>query len=84
MQSTELAVHTNTYSLRARKQVSFDRDYSPPEQPVKKRAKVQTIQKKSVAAKKAPVSNAVKFATPIFEDPYYVALKSGKSANVIL
>ncbi|KAF7639089.1 SCD domain-containing protein [Meloidogyne graminicola] len=84
MQSTELAVHTNTYSLRARKQVSFDRDYSPPEQPVKKRAKVQTIQKKSVAAKKAPVSNAVKFATPIFEDPYYVALKSGKSANSLV
>jgi len=83
MQSAELAIRTNTYSLRARKQISFDRDYSPPEQPPKKRPKVQTTPKKVAVTKRVPVSNVAKFATPAFEDTYFIALKSGKSANVI-
>uniref|UniRef100_A0A914KRQ9 Uncharacterized protein n=1 Tax=Meloidogyne incognita TaxID=6306 RepID=A0A914KRQ9_MELIC len=81
MQSAELAIRTNTYSLRARKQISFDRDYSPPEQPPKKRPKVQTTPKKVAVTKRVPVSNVAKFATPAFEDTYFIALKSGKSAN---
>nr|CAD2171791.1 unnamed protein product [Meloidogyne enterolobii] len=84
MQSAELAIRTNTYSLRARKQISFDRDYSPPEQPPKKRPKVQTTPKKVAVTKRVPVSNVAKFATPAFEDTYFIALKSGKSANSLV
>uniref|UniRef100_A0A183C523 SCD domain-containing protein n=1 Tax=Globodera pallida TaxID=36090 RepID=A0A183C523_GLOPA len=84
---------SNTYSLRVRKPIAFDRDYSPdpPGQPVRKKAKVQG---NNVTPKRGPrkyggvnqqQQNQVggeavpKFAVPAVQDPYFLTLKTGRN-----
>ncbi|KAL3102248.1 hypothetical protein niasHS_003657 [Heterodera schachtii] len=84
---------TNSYSLRVRKAIAFDRDYSPdPPGPARKKAKVQgnnampkrgprkqgaANQQQNLAGREA----APKFTVPTVQDSYFLALKAGTRAT---